>query len=89
MVTKILSSFLAKRVDRNQDPMVLLVMTNTQVTALRNFHTATKTAITSLSAREMALLSHNLSKTGDVATLPNGDRYDWSNATSAWVRRSW
>lgn len=34
--------------------------------------------IETLTAREMALLSHNLDRTGDVATLPNGDVYIWT-----------
>lgn len=37
-------------------------------------------------AREMALTAHNLGSTGNVATLPNGHKFVWTEWLALWVR---
>ncbi len=61
-------------------------MTNAALQAIRMIHESLNTpVIETLTAREMALLSHNLDRTGDVATLPNGDVYIWT--VDRWSRK--
>jgi hypothetical protein len=38
-----------------------------------------------LSAKQMALQPHNLSRDGMSATLPSGDVYKWSNHFNVWA----
>jgi hypothetical protein len=65
-------------------------MTTTQVKALRDLHDATSTqafdAEPSMTAAEMALQSHSLDRAGDVAILPNGQRWVWRSNRNMWVR---
>jgi hypothetical protein len=48
---------------------------------------ATQTART-MTAREMALTSHNLGRTGDTATTADGRAWRWSDAAEMWVRQA-
>lgn len=36
-------------------------------------------------AKEMALTSHNLSRDGMMATMPNGQVYKWDNFWNVWA----
>jgi hypothetical protein len=61
-------------------------MNNATIQGFRMMHEDMKASvvITKLSAREMAQLQHSLSKTGDLATLPNGDVYIWDPHFEQW-----
>lgn len=62
-------------------------MTHATLTALRNL-TETMNATETRTAREMALLPHNLDASGDIATEPNGTRWAWVGklSTGHWAR---
>jgi hypothetical protein len=61
-------------------------MNATQITAIRNFHESTKAAPARyMTAREMALTSHNMSRTGNFATLSTGEKYAWSDTQTLWM----
>ena len=61
-------------------------MTTTQTTAMRNLWQAVTSPAIELTAREMALQSHNLSKDGSKATTADGQKYYWVAATERWTR---
>lgn len=61
-------------------------MNAAQVKGMRNLWTAANTAPETMTAKEMALCSHNLSKTGMKATLANGKTFYWDDDKNLWVR---
>ena len=62
-------------------------MTLTQVHGFRALHTATTTPITEMmSARDMALTPHNLSRDGMTAQCLDGRTFRWVGQTARWER---
>ena len=59
-------------------------MTTTQLQGLRCFHAATTTQPATMSAREMALTAHRLSKSGMRAACTDGRIFVWSNTDNCW-----
>ena len=66
-------------------------MNNAQLTGIRQMYDDTHGETPSvfkrpsLTAREMALQPHELSRTGDLATLPNGRVYVWDSRYDHWA----
>jgi hypothetical protein len=61
-------------------------MTMTQINAMRTLHQSTTRTEKTMTAREMALTSHNLGRTGDKATVTKiGEVYYWDNRREMWV----
>jgi len=61
-------------------------MTTAQINAVRNlWETATSTEQT-MTAREMALTSHNLNRTGSKATTEDGAVWVWDARREVWGR---
>ena len=62
-------------------------MNTAQLQGLRTVHTATQTVLKRqpLSAKDMALQSHNLSKSGDMATMQDGSKYVWDKRFQHWA----
>ncbi len=60
-------------------------MTSTQVAAMRTFWATSTAGAVWMTAREMALTSHNLNAAGDKATTSNGQVWYWVNATERWT----
>jgi hypothetical protein len=40
-----------------------------------------------MTAKEMALTSHRLSRDGMTANLPNGDKYGWADHFNLWSKK--
>lgn len=60
-------------------------MTATQLTAIRNLWTDLNTH-TTMTAREMALTAHNLSRDGMKAKTSDGRRFIWNDNQSLWIQ---
>jgi hypothetical protein len=60
-------------------------MNNTQLIGMRMTNEATKMNRT-MTARQMALTAHRLGRTGEIATLANGQKFAWSNVSELWLR---
>jgi hypothetical protein len=60
-------------------------MNNTQLIGMRMIYDAMHMSET-MTAREMALASHNLNRNGDIATMANGRKFAWSIVLEMWVR---
>ena len=63
-------------------------MTTTQMHGLRKFHTAVTSIPTTMTAYEMALTSHKLSKDGNTARCADGRTFCWIEATQVWTQRA-
>jgi hypothetical protein len=61
-------------------------MTTTQVNAMRNMWEAVTSQGQSMTAREMALTSHNLNRTGSRATTNDGAVWTWDSSRELWVK---
>lgn len=62
-------------------------MNNTQLIGMRQMHeTMTGATKQEMTAVEMALTSHRLNRTGNVATLRDGTRFVWDTHANKWVR---
>lgn len=62
-------------------------MTTATLKAFRTMAETMTTASQSMTAREMALTSHNLGRTGDKATIiGTGEVWYWSQSVEMWVR---
>jgi hypothetical protein len=62
-------------------------MTSTQVKAMRElWATVTRDSSEVVTAKEMALTPHRLSKDGNHCKTANGDKYVWDNYRNAWLR---
>ena len=70
----------------NETPNGDTKMTTATLTAIRNIAETMNTAARTMTAREMALTSHKLDRTGDKATTKDGQVWFWSNARELWVR---
>jgi hypothetical protein len=57
-------------------------MTTATIQAFRQIATTEQKTMT---AREMALTSHNLNHTGEIATTKDGRKFYWSNARNLWI----
>ncbi len=60
-------------------------MNNTQLIGMRMMNEAAKMNA-SMTAKEMALTAHRLGRTGEIATLANGQKFAWSNVAGLWLR---
>jgi hypothetical protein len=60
-------------------------MTQTQIEGVRNFWTALQTKQEVMTAKEMALTPHKLSKTGNYARTEKGV-YVWSDTVNQWLK---
>ena len=61
-------------------------MNETQTAAMRNmWQDATAVCKRSMTARDMALVSHNLSASGDMATTADGSVWIWNTRTDMWA----
>jgi phosphoribosyl-AMP cyclohydrolase len=61
-------------------------MTTAQLNAMRTLAESMSRPEQTMTAREMALTSHNLDRTGDKATLKTGEVYYWNTSREVWVR---
>lgn len=63
-------------------------MNNTQVVAMRNLWSDLNTPAQTetYTAREMALIPHNLSKAASIAKTKDGRTFNWSNEREMWIR---
>lgn len=61
-------------------------MKSMMTTAMGNLWTDTNSPKTEMTARDMALISHNLTARGMKATTSNGETYYWVQATERWTR---
>ena len=62
-------------------------MNNAQITGMRDLYAGTKNVVREkYTAKEMALISHNLSKGGDMATTLDGKKYIWDKRFQHWAR---
>lgn len=61
-------------------------MTQTQITGIRMLHEETSRVVSrTMTAREMALTSHSLSRSADMATLHDGSVYVWDKRFDHWA----
>ncbi len=60
-------------------------MNQAQIRGMRQFHESTVCRKPPMSAREMALTPHNLSKSGDIAILEDGRQYIWDARFDQWT----
>jgi hypothetical protein len=60
-------------------------MTDTQLNAIRTFWSDVTTPEQTRTAREMALASHRIDRTGDRATTPDGHTWTWDARRELWV----
>jgi hypothetical protein len=61
-------------------------MNNTQIRAMRELHADISSVVKrTVSAKEMALQSHNLSRDVNMATLANGDVFVWDARFDHWA----
>ena len=61
-------------------------MTTTQINAMRNLWETTGTTEVTMTAREMALTSHDLNRTGSKATTSDGATWTWDARREVWGR---
>lgn len=61
-------------------------MNNATVKGMRNLWSEVTRNPTTMTALEMATISHNLSKDGDTATCKDGRVFVWSNDRKVWVK---
>jgi hypothetical protein len=61
-------------------------MNDAQLKAFRTLAGLEDAQPVTLTAREMALRPHSLSRDGETARMPDGSTWHWSNPLKAWVR---
>jgi hypothetical protein len=60
-------------------------MTTAQLVAFRGLHETLFAIERTMTAREMALVSHDLDRTGNRATTAAGEVWHWDNRRGLWV----
>jgi len=60
-------------------------MNKTQLIGMKKLHEYTVCRRPPMSAKEMALVPHRLSKSGDIAILENGSQYIWDGRFEQWT----
>ena len=60
-------------------------MNRAQIQGMRQVHNDASIIKRKMSAKEMALISHSLSKSGDIATDTDGNQWVWDSRFEHWA----